>query len=291
MIASRSLGLVLAAASLIAMASCAVIPATWSETRTLTVASDAGSLDVRTASGSIEVRRAAVQEMKVEASFRAQSEERLAEMAVLAEPDGRGGVAVSVKWPADGRKSNEGCSIRVLVPSANGVRMTTSNGKVVAAGLSGELTIESSNGSVEVTDQRGPVSVKTSNGRITLTNVDGRARAKSSNGAIRIHEVRGPVVADTSNGSVAVRLLPDSTEPFEVSTSNGSVRVEVGPAYSGTVEARTSNGRVRADGAGSVEGSRSTATAVFGGGGRRSRVTTSNGGVEVVRAEAGTGRG
>lgn len=271
--------------------SCALGPAGHTQTRTMTAAAAAGVLDVKTTNGSIDVRRGPLADLAIEATFRAQSEERLAQMQVVTEPDAAGGTRVSVKWPPDGRRSNEGCSLKIESPGASAVRLDTSNGRLVVQGMRGEAKLDTSNGAIEVTDHDGSVVADTSNGRITVTKATGSVRADTSNGAVRLSGIGGSVYTRSSNGSISAGLTAVNPGPLDLSTSNGSVSVQVGPAFAGALEARTSNGGVRISGATSIDGSRTSARARFGEGDQRSNISTSNGSVEVVRAQVTPGPG
>jgi DUF4097 and DUF4098 domain-containing protein YvlB len=246
--------------------------------------SPSGVLNIETSNGTVEVRRAEVSSIEVDATIRAAGKERLERTRVVVEPGNDGGARVFVQWPDGGRIGNEGCSLMVRTPGAGGVDVRTSNGRVVASGLSGPASIRTSNATVQVGPHIGPVRVDTSNGRIDAEHITGDVVLNSSNGRIETVDVGGAVRADTSNGSIVVRLSASGNGPVDLSTSNGSVRVEVGPAFAGVVDASTSNGAVTINGATDVSGSRTHVRGQYGAGECKSVVRTSNGSVEVVRA-------
>ena len=96
-------------------------------------------------------------------------QERLAAAIILAERTEDGTLSIEVQWPDDRRKGREGCSFEVLIPSATGLDLQTSNGKLTAVGLSGRAELYTSNGTIEVSRHEGPVLAKTKNGRVTLS--------------------------------------------------------------------------------------------------------------------------
>lgn len=254
------------------------------ETRRFEIAHQpATPLNVRTQNGSVEVE-AAPQDAKVvvTAIVRAKNEDRLAGTRVIAERDNTGVVRVSVAWPDDKRLSNEGVSFEITTPDAKGVDIDTSNGSVRVAGLSGAANLESSNGRITVARHSGDVVAKTSNGRVDAERISGALNARSSNGSISARDIGGAVEADTSNGGVDVRLADSSPGPVRIDTSNGSVDVECGKGFTGSVVMSTSNASARfRDGAGHTVRGKDRLEASVGGGGPRSKISTSNGGIEV----------
>lgn len=243
-----------------------------------------GLLEVDTDNGSVSIARADVAELEIDATIRADGQDRLEATRIVAEPRPDGGVHVFVVWPDGKRRSNEGCSLQIRTPDAAGLDVDTSNGRITIAGLAGPARLDTSNGSISITDHRGDVFADTSNGRVEAHRIVGNVHADTSNGSIHLEAMAGEVVADTSNASITLVLADGAPGPFNLDTSNGSVRVTMPAGFGGTVDASTSNGSVRVTGARTLDSGRSWAKATFGEGGPRSVIRTSNGSVQVATA-------
>jgi hypothetical protein len=245
------------------------------KTLALTVEHVAGTpVLVDTRNGRIEVVAEPERgDVSVEAHFQCrgrtqqEADERLAAMNLDVSRDAGRRLVVKPAFGARHR-GGDGASISIKIPDASGVDLDTSNGRVTAQGLAGDLVIDTSNGRINVTDHDGSAHVDTSNGRILLTNV------------------HGPVEADTSNGAIRLSLAHDQSGPIDLDTSNGSITVEVGQGFNGIVIFDASNGSVHVnDEAGRVSsssGGRSKRRITVGEGGRSSRLDTSNGSISFT---------
>lgn len=241
-------------------------------------------MDVEVANGSIEVR-AGGDAVSIEAKVRAITQERLDATRVVAARQADGTLSIRIDWPDGGRKSNEGCSLAIVVPDAGAVGLVTSNGALTLEGAGTHAVLRTSNGAIKVAGVSGKVEARTSNGRVEVSDVPGGVYAESSNGRIELSRVGGPVTATTSNGAVSVRLNHESAGPVAVHTSNGSVRVEVGAGFRGELDASTSNGGFSVEGfqtAQSVSIGKNWAKIRFEGEGS-SKIRTSNGSVTLLR--------
>lgn len=112
--------------------------------------------------------------------------------------------------------------------------LMTSNGSIIVNGGHAAVTLDSSNGRIEVRDSGSPrIDVATSNGDILVAAVTapGAVRAQTSNG--RIEVVLPPdapayaVEADTSNGhtDIGIATDPNAVAVLEARTSNGDITV------------------------------------------------------------------
>ncbi len=130
------------------------------------------------------------------------------------------------------------------------------------------------------------VTLRSSNGSLNVTDVSGTMRLRTSNGSIKLMDVGGDVEADTSNGSVTATLGGRSWQGagLNVTTSNGSVRVTVPDNYNARLVAGTSNGSINVDFPITVQGriNRDIDTNL-GSGGPTIRLRTSNGSVRVEK--------
>jgi len=264
---------------------------TVSDTRTVEVAHVAGApVEVKTANGAVKIEAKPVSQVRVTATVRAQTQERLDATQVKVERGADNTLVVSVAWPDDRRRSNEGVSFEIAIPDAAGVKVKTTNGSISIAGLSGEAVLESSNGRVGVDGHTGPVRIDTSNGAVNVKDVAGPVSVEASNGGVELVRVGGPLVIDTSNGAVRVTLRDDATGPVKIDSSNGPVTLSVGRSFAGEIAMDTSNGSVKLEelpAATIVSMGRSSGRIRVGAVGEsveQSRIDTSNGSITIKGA-------
>lgn len=130
------------------------------------------------------------------------------------------------------------------------------------------------------------LTLESSNGSLDLSNVNGRVRAESSNGSVRLTDMAGDVRVSTSNGSLNVILGGTTWEGagLEAITSNGSVRAEIPANYNARLVAGTSNGSLSIDMPVTVQGRISPRLeTTLGKGGATIRLQSSNGSVGIRR--------
>lgn len=220
------------------------------ETRTLnTSANMTGGLWVRTSNGSVSVEAdpsrgdvEIVATVRAAAATEAEAQSRLSEVQVIVAKTTNQSLDISVQFPTE-RRSNEGCSFTIKVPSANGLNIDTGNGGVTLKSLSGLATVRTSNGTVTILDHSGDIDAETSNGAMQIERCTGNIRIDTSNGKIVIIDSQGTVDAGTSNGSV--KLVAKSVPgDIRIDTSNGGVDLSLPRLMTGTIRGSTSNGRL-----------------------------------------------
>ncbi len=196
----------------------------------------ASSLSVSSRNGSIDViADPDLDEVVIDVMFTCggatmiEAEERVAEATLIIERSTSRTLTIRPEFPG-GPRNGDGARIVVHLPDADGVEISTGNGRVAALGLTGPLLIGTSNGRVRVEDHAGEAKIKTSNGRVTVLRHGGAVEAR------------------TSNGRIILTLLNDVSEPFYLRSSNGSITATVGASFNGRVTFDTSNGRVRVTG-------------------------------------------
>ncbi len=132
-----------------------------------------------------------------------------------------------------GPQRGDGASIVVELPDATGVHLDTSNGSVVARGLSGRLVIDTSNGSINLTlapTQSGPLHLDTSNGSIRVVvgpAFVGAVNFSTSNALLTVRDNVGRINRKNlrkSRGTIVVGTGGDSSR---VDTSNGRIVFEI----------------------------------------------------------------
>jgi DUF4097 and DUF4098 domain-containing protein YvlB len=135
-------------------------------------------------------------------------------------------------------------ALDVTLPAGTRVVVRTENGDVVASGLAGDVSLDTSNGHVEAVDISGPLTAGSTNGSVAVSDVRADVEVSTSNGRIEVVDVAGTVTADSGNGDISVDA---ATGDASATTSNGTVEIS---AVGGSVHAESSNGDVTVTGDG-----------------------------------------
>jgi DUF4097 and DUF4098 domain-containing protein YvlB len=270
----RSLALVSAAGMSLSFGGCMMNLDTKEQVTTIPVPHVAGSgLKVTAHNGHIDVKKSGDSEVKVVATLRMTSDDRLKATTISATRDDKGVLVISATPPSNLWNSNEGCGFDITLPDASGVTLKTDNGSIQLTGLQGKAELNTSNGSITISSQDGPIHAETSNGRVEAIGATGK------------------VDCSTSNGSVKVSLAPTSPGPVKIDTSNGSITLELGKAFVGAIEADTSNGSITTPDAKSgyptanIQRQGKTHVIVTVGSGPKSTLDTSNGRITIKFAD------
>lgn len=122
------------------------------------------------------------------------------------------------------------------------------------------------------------------NGGVSVDGVSSEVRAGTVNGSVDATSAGGPVQASTVNGSVHATMgRLDGTEDLEFSSVNGSVVAEFTGDIDANIDLSTVNGRFQTDWPVTITGRIDPRhlRATLGKGGRRIRLSTMNGNVEL----------
>lgn len=128
------------------------------------------------------------------------------------------------------------------------------------------------------------VGVWSVNGGVSVDGVTSEVRASTVNGSVDAVSAGGPVQASTVNGSVHATMgRLDGNEDLDFSTVNGSVVAEFAGDIDADIDLTTVNGRFQTDWPVTISGRIDPRhlRATLGKGGRRIRLTTVNGNVEL----------
>ena len=174
----------------------------------------------------------------------------------------------------------------ILVPATVGtIGIKTSNGAVVADGVSAQVSAQTSNGAIRVSDIGGGASLRTSNGAVEVRGANGVVSAGTSNGAITVEDAAGLGNIETSNGRIAAEVRAVFSD-VAVGTSNGAVDLSLAPGLNAVIDAETSGGQITLP-AGLLQVEEQTPTrlrATAGAGGNLITVRTSNGQIRFTAA-------
>ena len=130
------------------------------------------------------------------------------------------------------------------------------------------------------------IETSTVNGGVRIAGASSTVEATTVNGDVEATSSAGPVTATTVNGDVNVRMQDAGTGDLEYTTVNGSVTIELPAPLNAEVDLSTVNGSLRSDFPLTLNGRVSPRhiRATIGDGGRRIRVRTVNGSVEIRKA-------
>ncbi|HKE88116.1 MAG TPA: hypothetical protein VKB50_30375 [Vicinamibacterales bacterium] len=136
--------------------------------------------------------------------------------------------------------------------------------------------------------RKADLSVDATNGGIDVQDVRGRVDAHTVNGGIAMSDVGGEIRGETVNGGLHVELAGEKWDGpgLDLKTVNGGVDLRVPSGFSGELDARTSNGGISVDFPITVSGlinNRRQITATLGSGGPRLRLSAVNGGISISR--------
>jgi hypothetical protein len=125
-----------------------------------------------------------------------------------------GGGKVTSTGPETGRREWWSVSFRINVPRKNDLDLTAHNGGVTIAGVSGNITFETSNGGVRLTDLGGDVRGQTRNGGLNVTLGGSRWDGAGLD-------------VETTNGGVngISTTLGSGGPPVRVRTTNGGLKI------------------------------------------------------------------
>ena len=180
--------------------------------------------------------------------------------------------------------------VRFIVGLPKGVRIQvgTGNGDVAVQNAGADVSATSGNGRVRVMTAAGQVYASSGNGDIDVEDVRGKVQARTGNGDVRVTTAVGPVSATSGNGRIDVRMASlrgDDTMDFR--TGNGNVIVTVPADFEAEVDARSGHGTLRSAFPMLVEGRLDPqhVRGTIGKGGRRVRLSSGNGNLEIRRIE------
>jgi DUF4097 and DUF4098 domain-containing protein YvlB len=151
----------------------------------------------------------------------------------------------------------------------------------------GSLDAQTSNSAIELLHVEGDATAHSSNGHIHADRLAGSLDASTSNGGIQADFTRPdrPVRVETTNSSVELTFPAHFSSDVRVSASNGGITLRLPESTNARVTARTSNSSVTTDFEIRTQGeiSKNHLDGVIGAGGPLIDLSTSNGGIRLLR--------
>jgi hypothetical protein len=139
--------------------------------------------------------------------------------------------------------------------------------------------------------QNTDLTLKTHNGGVNISDVRGRISFEGVNGGVNLKRVAGEISGKTVNGGINVELAGNGGDArqMDLSTVNGGVNVSLPSNYSARVQTETGNGGVRSDFPMPQQENRNARSRrmefLIGAGGPPINITTSNGSINLKRAD------
>jgi hypothetical protein len=174
--------------------------------------------------------------------------------------------------------------VTVNVPRGVRVHAGTGNGEVTVEGVGAEARVSTGNGRMRITNVSGELEASSGNGAVWIDRTTGPVSVSSGNGDITVRSTRGPVTASSGNGDIDVQMDELRLDgDMEFTTGNGSVRVTVPEGFNGDLTADTGNGHFVTDFPMTLQGRfrEGHVRGTIGNGGRRVRMTSGNGRIEL----------
>lgn len=183
---------------------------------------------------------------------------------------------------------NRRLSVHVTVHVPRGVKLHagTGNGEVSVDGVGAEASISTGNGRMRISNISGELDASSGNGEVWIDRTTGPVTVSSGNGDITVRATRGPVSATSGNGDIEVQMEELRIDgDMEFTTGNGSVLITVPSGFSADLSADTGNGHFVTDFPMTLQGRfrDGHVRGTIGGGGRRIRLSSGNGRIELRR--------
>jgi DUF4097 and DUF4098 domain-containing protein YvlB len=199
---------------------------------------------------------------------------------------GKRRLSIEVRMPAKGDLSIDTSNGAIDVSYLSGnIVLRSSNGAIRAAQLAGTVDIGSTNGRLELNAVKGTLKAVTSNGAITAIGLDGKCDVETQNGGVDVAGRFDSLAIHTQNGAVTARAESGSglSSVWDISTTNNSVNLSVPRDLKANLDAGATNGHIELDLPVTVQGyqSRTQIRGALNGGGPEMSVHTTNGGIHL----------
>jgi DUF4097 and DUF4098 domain-containing protein YvlB len=184
------------------------------ESKTFTISGQA-RVNIGTFDGSVTVHGWDKQEVMYTATKRAGDDDELKQISVQAEQNSSS-VSIIAKSPG----SSGSASFDVFVPRSSTLHVSSDDGRLTVDGVSGQITLRTGDGAIEVSDSKGTLHVNTGDGHIRIATFDGQVDAQTGDGAIALDGKFAGVVARTGDGSITLAVPSDSNFTVETNTED-----------------------------------------------------------------------
>ncbi len=142
----------------------------------------------------------------------------------------------------------DGLDVKTSRPASAGHMRFTMSYEIVLPRES-EVSVQMTNGRIEITGVSGNVGAEVTNGRVICHDIAGSLDARATNGRIEFDGITGGIEARTTNGRITGRLtaLPSSDSEIRCRTTNGRIRLGVPRDANFEFEIQTRSSHVNSD--------------------------------------------
>ncbi|HSE98098.1 MAG TPA: DUF4097 family beta strand repeat-containing protein [Blastocatellia bacterium] len=191
--------------------------------------------------------------------------------------------------PARGRGAEVVYEVR-LPRSLKLITIESTNGSVNLSDLTSAVSVSTARGDVRLTDITGDVTLEAARGDVVLSQIRGRISVSAASGSIDLSDIVGTVKSNTANGDIkAVFEGVTPGEPIEFSSARGDIDIEFKSDINADLDLETIRGDIEVDDRFQVTVEKQTvgqrARGRIGTGGQRLKINTVNGDIRVARIE------
>ena len=169
-------------------------------------------------------------------------------------------------WVFGSRNNQVSVNFKITVPKTSDLGLKSTNGKVTALNIKGEVELGTVNGGIEAEE------------------IDGPLEAHTTNGSIKIDDLKGSLDAHTTNGSISARVTKfENNDNIRMNTTNASLKLKLPANVKAYVRASTVNGSIRTDFPLTVKGkiAKKSLRGEINGGGGKIDLSTVNGSITI----------
>lgn len=186
------------------------------ETKSIPV-TGAPRVNITTFDGSVSVHGWEQAEVRYTATKRAQDEESLKQISVVAEQQGQ---TISINATNDNQE-NGSVHLDVYVPRQSSLHVSSGDGPLTLSGVSGDITLRSGDGPITVSDSKGQLRVNTDDGPIQINKFDGQVDARTGDGPIVLDGDFNALAARTGDGQISLSVPAGSSFTIETNVTDG----------------------------------------------------------------------
>jgi hypothetical protein len=259
------------------------------EKRFTVSAADPAEVRLRTFDGSIRVRSWDRNEVLVEIERRGPDQAAAEALKVNSSQDGNRIVVEAEEQRGDAgfSWSPREVSLTVTLPRRVRLEARTGDGSIDARDLTGDVNVDSGDGSIVVSTVEGRLRAHSGDGSIRVDGVDGDVEADSGDGSIDIAGRLSGLNVRTGDGTVRVEAAKGSAmkNDWRLTSGDGSITLRVPEGFNAAVDATTGDGSIRIAGVSDsqIDPERRSFQGQIGSGGATLHLRSGDGAIAVTR--------
>jgi Putative adhesin len=152
-------------------------------------------------------------------------------------------------WSLFGGGHNRSVHVDLRVPRELGLDVRTSDGNVVAQGVSGKIQFDTGDGNVTATAIHGDVRMHTGDGHIEAHGLDGSLDADTGDGNLRVDGRFDALALKTGDGNIEAQVATGSkvANGWNLHSGDGHITLRVPGDLNAYVDAHTGDGSITLD--------------------------------------------